>query len=775
MNRIFKHYKRLALFCILLLPAFAAAQQAKMISINTAGTAGGNSNSFESELQGVVSSADGRYVLFMSIATDLTADADTNSNLDVYVRDTLTNMTRLVSVSTAGNSAGNGGSEAGNISSDGRYVVFSSTSTDLVAQAAPGGEAVYMRDMQLNVTTAVSVTAAGAIGTGDFPIISGNGNYVVFRSFQPLAAPDSSNLGDVYLRNLQNGTTKLVSVSADGMAGGDMDSLHPIGTYSNKIISDDGRYIAFQGRSTNISSVPNSPIRSQIYVRDMQNNTTEHVSVNPAETALGNGHSGAPLISGDGRYVSYQSEASNLLPGDPNNVSDVFQRDLQTNITTLLSVNNGGTGGTFSSGGARISADGRYTAFASGNSLLPNDPTPGTADVYVFDRQTGTNRLVSANISGVGAGGVGGLTISDDGRYVAFSSSAQSIVTFDNQITSAIFVRDVQTGRSSLLSRQNLQARRNGGSAQFATISADGQTVAFTADPNAGIVPQPSGGIGQLYQTRVAFLPGIDFSGDGRAELAVFRPSAGVWYTLNQTGGAFNATGWGQSGDRIVPGDYDGDGKLDHAVFRAGVWFVLQSSNGSFYAIQFGVASDVPVPADYDGDGATDIAVFRDGVWHILDSGTNQYRNFQWGSAGDTPVSGDYDRDGRADLAVFRGGIWYILQSDGNVFRSVQFGIGTDKPVHADYDGDLRTDIAVFRDGIWYFLLSTTGQFRALQWGISTDLPVPSNYFGLPTDAANKLGVYRDGFWYVRSLQDNSVQTYVFGLGGDLPIPNAYY
>lgn len=770
MNKIIKHNLWLTVYLSLLLPVLAAAQQAKLISINMAGTMG--VGGFQS-VDRVPASADGRYVLFASIATGITQESDTNGNIDVFLRDTITNTTRLVSASTAGNSTGNNLSEPGSISADGRYVAFSSTATDLVAQTVPAGGAAYVRDMQTNMTRVISLNAVGGVGHGDLPFISANGQFVVFRSFNQLMPPDNNVFWDVYIHNLQAGTTRLVSINAAGNGTGDNNALS---AQSQRVVSDDGRYVVFQSIATNFSTIPNTgALRSQVHVRDMQLGVNIPVSLNPDQTVFGNNHSEAPNISANGRYVSFQSAASNIVAGDTNNASDVFQRDLQTGITARVSFNSGGTGGTFSSGGARMTPDGRYTAFVSSASLLPNDTQPGTTDVYVYDRQTATNRLVSVNLNGIGGGGSGAATISDDGRFVAFPSSGGTFAAFDIQTGTGVYVRDLQTGRTSLLSRNQFSAVRNADTTQFVTISSDGKSVAFAKSGTSSIVPQPIGVGGfQIYQTRVSFLAGNDFSGDGRAELAVFRPSDGNWYTQNLVNSTFTTTKWGQSGDRITPGDYDGDRKFDFAVFRSGIWYILRSSDNSFSTTFFGLTGDATVPGDYDGDGATDIAVFRDGIWYYLESGTgSQPRAFNWGITGDLPVPGDYDRDATTDFAVFRGGTWFIRDSNTGAFRAVNFGLGADKPVQADYDGDLRTDIAVFRNGTWFFILSTTGQFRATQWGLSSDLPVPSNYFGIPSDAASKLGVYRNGTWFLVSLQNNSMQTHQFGLAGDIPIPNA--
>jgi|GEM_PF-564288 len=214
-----------------------------------------------------------------------------------------------------------------------------------------------------------------------------------------------------------------------------------------------------------------------------------------------------------------------------------------------------------------------------------------------------------------------------------------------------------------------------------------------------------------------------DFDGDGKTDVSVFRDSDGMWYRYNSSNGAFEYFKWGQAGDIPVPADYDGDSKADHAVFRSGNWYIWQSSNNEFRGVQFGLATDVPVPADFDGDGKTDIAVYRDGDWYWLQSSDGAFRGTHFGTAGDKPVVGDYDGDNKADQAVFRDGIWYMNGSTTG-FTGIQFGVATDLPTPADYDGDGKTDVSVFRDGSWYFLNSSNGEFRGVGWGFATDKPV---------------------------------------------------
>jgi hypothetical protein len=138
----------------------------------------------------------------------------------------------------------------------------------------------------------------------------------------------------------------------------------------------------------------------------------------------------------------------------------------------------------------------------------------------------------------------------------------------------------------------------------------------------------------------------MDNDGDGKANLAVFRPSTNTWYIARPTGipsQNFDAVPWGTTGDILVPADYDGDGKEDVAVFRpsTGVWYIRQSSNGALNAVQFGASGDIPVPGDYDGDGKSDVAVYRGGIWY-LNRSTDGFAAVSFGVDTDTPVLAAY-------------------------------------------------------------------------------------------------------------------------------------
>lgn len=267
--------------------------------------------------------------------------------------------------------------------------------------------------------------------------------------------------------------------------------------------------------------------------------------------------------------------------------------------------------------------------------------------------------------------------------------------------------------------------------------------------------------------------PVDDFDGDGKSDLAVFRPDEGNWYILNSQDNSVETVNFGLNGDIPVASDYDGDGRADIAVYRPtnGNWYRLDSSDGEFHAIHFGSAEDIPVPADFDGDGKIDLAVFRpsNGIWHRLNSSDGHYSQTQFGISTDQPIAADYDSDGKADLGVFRNGTWFRLRSSDSQVEIFQFGLENDKPLTVDFDGDGRMDTAVYRpsNGVWYWLESSDGDFVSKQFGIETDIPTPADYNG---DGRFEQSVYRNGTWYVLR-NDNSFYTAQFGQAGDVPIP----
>ncbi len=273
--------------------------------------------------------------------------------------------------------------------------------------------------------------------------------------------------------------------------------------------------------------------------------------------------------------------------------------------------------------------------------------------------------------------------------------------------------------------------------------------------------------------------PYVDFDGDGKTDVSIFRPSVGQWWYLRSSDSGNRAFQFGNSTDKIVPGDYTGDGKTDIAVFRPSTneWIILRSEDSSFFAFPFGASGDIAAPGDFDGDNKTDAAVFRpsNSTWFISKS-TGGTTITQFGVTGDRPVVADYDGDNKADIAIYRvalGQWWYLRSSDGTN-RAFSFGTPTDKPLQGDYTGDGKADLAFFRPstGEWFVLRSEDATFYGFPFGTAGDIPASGDYDG---DGRFDAAVFRPSnlTWFLnRSTSGTGIVG--FGATGDQPVPNAF-
>lgn len=338
-----------------------------VVSVASDGTPA-NDLSFEPAL-----SADGQYVAFTSYATNL-APNSTKRQADVYVRDLRAQTTSIVSISSAG-IRGNRASGEPSISADGRFIAFTSETEYFDPSDWNGAKDVFVRDTKDGITARVSISSGGAQGGEDShePAISADGRYVAFSSASKLVPglPDRIN-SQIYVRDLMTATTALVSASLSG--------THANGYCGSPAVSADGRYIAFVSDANNLG-FSNTGQHYHVYVRDTVAGTTAHVSV-PFTGGEANRSSYAPSISADGRYVAFVSDASNLVPGDFNGVEDVFVRDMVAGTTRRVSISSSGGQANQNSWPPVISADGRFVAFDSyASNLVPND-TNGEKDVF---------------------------------------------------------------------------------------------------------------------------------------------------------------------------------------------------------------------------------------------------------------------------------------------------------------------------------------------------------------------------------------------------------
>ena len=374
-------------------------------------------------------SADGRFVAFVSNASNL-VPGDTNRETDIFVRDTLTNTTTGVSVDSAGK-PGNLQSLDPSISADGRFVAFYSSASNIVPGDTNGRSDIFVRDTLTNTTTRVSVDSAGNQGNSGStePSISADGRFVAFYSSASNIVPgDTNDSDDIFVRDTLTNTT----VSLD-LAANQRNSF----SYTPSI-SADGRFVAFTSGASNLVAGDTNDT-DDIFVRDRLTNTTTRVSVDSAGNQ-GNSYSYRPSISADGRFVAFESNSSNLVPGDTNRSLDIFVRDTLTNTTTRVSVDSAGNQTNRLSLGASISADGRFVAFISTNA---SNIVPDTSGIFVRDTLTNTTTNVSADSAGNGGGGT--PSISPDGRFVAFSSNPSQFVPEATNTSPQIFVVDNST------------------------------------------------------------------------------------------------------------------------------------------------------------------------------------------------------------------------------------------------------------------------------------------------------------------------------------------
>src|SRR5438094_565922 len=241
-------------------------------------------------------------------------------------------------------------------------------------------------------------------------------------------------------------------------------------------LSADGRFVAFDSAATDLVAGDTNGV-SDVFVHDRQTGTTERVSV-ASDGAQGNGSSGLvtfafpPALSADGRFVAFVSFATNLVASDTNGATDVFVHDRQTGTTERVSVASDGTEGNAASAGATLAADGRFVAFHIAATNLVAGDTNGTTYVVVHDRQTATTERASAN------GFSAGPALSADGRFVAFHSTATNLVAGDTNGATDVFVHDRQTGTTERVSGASDGTQGNDASAGPA-LSADGRLVAF--------------------------------------------------------------------------------------------------------------------------------------------------------------------------------------------------------------------------------------------------------------------------------------------------------
>jgi Tol biopolymer transport system component len=437
----------------------------------------------------------------------------------------------VITTSDAPQASAIGNSLAPIITPDRRFVVFTSHANNLVTNddLRPHSD-IFMRDRVLSTTTLVSVNAdglGGGNGDSSHPGLSTNGQSVVFASYaNNLVLNDTNRISDVFLRNVQNGETLLVSARPDGdVATASPLVSTPFTGSSRPVMTPDARWVAFESTSHNLVSNDTNGI-ADVFVRDTRRATTRQVSAGAQSPASGRGRSHSPVIADDGSRIAFVSTAANIVPGRTNRNGDVYVCDLQTSNTFWASSNlvtyfhNGPEG--FRCFHPVISSDGKHVAFKAvsldipvvfvfyhdlqtgATQLIADGSHPDTApalstdsrwfaferndSIYVRDVEKGANLLVSVNASGSGPANGKSLrpVVTPDGAHVAFISSATDLVTTvppGATNVSRIYVRDMLAGVTRLVGvATNGLASAFDMEAVLPALSADGRLVAFDTD-----------------------------------------------------------------------------------------------------------------------------------------------------------------------------------------------------------------------------------------------------------------------------------------------------
>jgi Tol biopolymer transport system component len=383
-------------------------------------------------------SADGRYVVFGSTSTNLVAQ-DIGGNPELFLRDRLNETTSLVSLATDDTPADAGGT-ACSVTPDGQYVVFESVSDNLVPGTTPGVSGVFVRDLVAGTTTLASVAGDGTPLPADSECspqaISDDGRFVVFASWDL-----DAKAWMVYLRDLQGDTTTLLNVAPDASTIlGSTFYAFPL-----PAISADGSHVAFASDASGLTIDTDDNGVADIFERDLLAGATSMASLT-STGQLGTGPSGYPAISGDGRYIAFASAASDLVPTDTNHVQDLFVRDTQALTTERVNVSTAKVQSNwFTDGPVGISEDGRFVAFSSRASLTVTGSVRGSENVFLHDLATGVTTLMSVASNGdfsCDDNVCGNLpAISADGAYVAFMSSVTNLVPEDTNAFPDVFLR----------------------------------------------------------------------------------------------------------------------------------------------------------------------------------------------------------------------------------------------------------------------------------------------------------------------------------------------
>lgn len=469
------------LFLAAVLLSFRAEAQTNQPASLAYGPASGGAG----DSMGAILSPDGRYVLFASAAANLVS-LETNSPLpvlfpaplNVFLRDRSNATTTLVSVNMFANGGGNADSLPVDVSTNGRFVLFESSASNLVANDTNGVPDVFVRDLLLARTLLVSVSTGGGVANGACrgSAMTPDGRYVAFISgANNLVAGDTNGIADVFVRDLQAGTTVLASAGAQG------GQQLSIPNESAPELSADGRYVLFHSTASNL--LQNVTTTNDLYVRDLANGLTFQASAGalPAIESVTGTNIALTFnyaFSADGQYVAYEASPPGSFAGL------ILRYNLATGATDLVHTNAAVTS-TTDGYSLDMTPDGRLIAFIANT----NGAASGDSCVLVWDAQTGSSTLASGAPDGTvpAVSTCDSPVLSPDGRFVAFLSSAAGLVTNALHGDYQCYLRDLQARTTVLINADTNGAGWALTSMPVPFLDAAGQTVAFEA-PDGSLV-----------------------------------------------------------------------------------------------------------------------------------------------------------------------------------------------------------------------------------------------------------------------------------------------
>ncbi len=619
-------------------------------------------------------SSDATKIVFRSSADNLVS-GDTNGHRDIFVKDLATGAVTLVSTSASG-ALGNGDVAVCAFSPDGTKVFFVSNASNLVAGDTNGSADIFVKDLVSGAITRVSTSSTGAQGSDASDLfvpkgISPDGSKIVFRSYASNLVPgDTNNLGGIYMKNLKTGAVTRIDVAADGSLGTNGSVI------SSGVFSPDGTKVLFASTADNL--VPGDTADADVFIKDLVTGAVTLVS-SDSSGVKGNGGSFDASFSPDGRYVTFVSSASNLVPGDTNGVDDVFVKDLLTGSVTRVSVDESGLQLDQQSLYPKFFPASDKILFLTGESLDDADIS-NAADYYIASiaRVTGgSDTLLGGAGNDLLTGGAGDDALDGgpglDKAFYSAARSAYSIVRNADGTTTVSGPDGTDTLRhveQLVFSDQTVAI----GTVAPADANGDGFSDIFWQNTSGQAAIWTLNGLTQTGGATVGGNPGPtwhlkatgDFDGDGKADILWQNDSgqAAIWTMdgLTQTGGATVGGNPGPTWHVKAAADFNGDGKADilwqNDNGQAAIWTMngLTQLGGATVGGNPGPSWHVVGTGDFNGDGKADILWQNDSgqaaIW-LMDGLTQIGGATVGGNPGPSwhvKAAGDFNGDGKADI-----------------------------------------------------------------------------------------------------------------------------